>query len=554
MLKNANVFLVFLATVACLIAAGPANVAANPMDIYGFGPRAAAMGGAFTGLADDYSAIYYNVAGLAQIQQPSLHAGFMMAHPNLGLDLNPMANASRRDAYNLHLLEEEQTDVDDVNGYTFGMVVPFNKYLHFGVGLYLPEGLVIRLRPHDSHIPTFIMHENRSQRIVTLVGASLQLLPGFSIGGGVSLLSDSYGTFTFPLHANNDNLSLNQNQPAREPLDVDATLNLNFPLTTTPFAGVMIRPAEGLRFGASYRSSFSWDVTIDADIGVFIEDYEIDLADLSEIAPGLLPLKGTVELSVPALGETPLRVPVEISDLEGIVNVNASLPLSVLVDVSDHWKPQQAAFGGSYDLGDSWTFSGDVTWYDWSEYPSPDMYIKIDDIRLNLATLPTTVRARVQSLSVPILGTVGPLPPVNVSVPGLRTTVVVKAPLKTLVKPKTHDIFVPRLGCEYRLPPMRSVLWIGDMETAVRAGYSYEESPFDLDSGYTNLIDLDKHLFTGGFGFRFNRMISVDFYGQYHYLVPVNFNKKLIDEDMPFDEVTASGNVLAGGMSIGFTW
>lgn len=512
------------------------------------------MGGAFTGLADDYSAIYYNVAGLSQVQQNTVHVGFMIAHPMLNLNLNPMPGATRRQAALLHALEEEQTGVDDANGYTFGITVPFNKYIHLGIGVYLPEGLVIRLRPHDSHIPTFIMHENRSQRIVTHVGASLQVFPGVSIGGGVALLSDSYGTFTFPLHANNENLSLNPNQPAQEPLDVDATLNLNFPLTTTPFAGVMWRPAEWLRLGASYRAAFSWDVTIDADIGVYFENYQIDLADLDQIAPGVLPLKATLELSVPALGDTPLRVPVEIDELEGLVALSANLPVSVLVDVSDHWKPQQAAFGASLDIGDAWILSSDVTWYDWSEYPSPDMNIKIDDIRINLATLPTTARARIQAITIPVLGTIGPLPAVNVAIPGMQTTIVIKAPMKPLVKPLTHDTFVPRLGAEYHFPPVRSVLWIGDMELALRGGYSYEESPFDLDTGYTNLVDMDKHVFSSGFGVSFNDMITLDFYGQYHYLMPVRFEKKLIDPDTPFDAIEAEGRVIVGGMSMGFSW
>jgi long-chain fatty acid transport protein len=36
---------------------------ANPLDMYGFGSRAIGMGGAFTGLADDYSAVFYNPPG-----------------------------------------------------------------------------------------------------------------------------------------------------------------------------------------------------------------------------------------------------------------------------------------------------------------------------------------------------------------------------------------------------------------------------------------------------------------------------------------------------------
>jgi long-chain fatty acid transport protein len=44
---------------------------ANGMNLNGFGARAAAMGGAFVGLANDYTAVFWNPAGLALIQKPT---------------------------------------------------------------------------------------------------------------------------------------------------------------------------------------------------------------------------------------------------------------------------------------------------------------------------------------------------------------------------------------------------------------------------------------------------------------------------------------------------
>ena len=42
---------------------------------YGFGAKGVSMGTAFTGVADDYSAIYWNPAGLAQIRKMEFYAG-----------------------------------------------------------------------------------------------------------------------------------------------------------------------------------------------------------------------------------------------------------------------------------------------------------------------------------------------------------------------------------------------------------------------------------------------------------------------------------------------
>src|SRR5512143_3591146 len=44
---------------------------ANGLNLNGFGARAAAMGGAFVGLADDYTAVFWNPAGLAQLKKPT---------------------------------------------------------------------------------------------------------------------------------------------------------------------------------------------------------------------------------------------------------------------------------------------------------------------------------------------------------------------------------------------------------------------------------------------------------------------------------------------------
>ncbi len=58
------VFLVFASTLAM----------ANGLNLNGFGARAAAMGGAFVGLADDFTAVFWNPAGLAFIGDATIGA------------------------------------------------------------------------------------------------------------------------------------------------------------------------------------------------------------------------------------------------------------------------------------------------------------------------------------------------------------------------------------------------------------------------------------------------------------------------------------------------
>ncbi|MBP1769288.1 MAG: long-chain fatty acid transport protein, partial [Candidatus Aminicenantes bacterium] len=63
--------IVRVSLVLALAAVLTTGLFANGLNLNGFGARAAAMGGAFVGLANDYTAVYWNPAGLALIKQPT---------------------------------------------------------------------------------------------------------------------------------------------------------------------------------------------------------------------------------------------------------------------------------------------------------------------------------------------------------------------------------------------------------------------------------------------------------------------------------------------------
>lgn len=543
-----------LLILALVLAMLPCAVSAHPLDMYGFGSRATAMGGAFAAVADDYSAIYYNIGGLAQVEGNTLTAGFMVQKPYLNLDLHPAPYTSKSDANYLHELGKSQADVEDVNGYFFGIVAKPHRLIAVGAGIYLPEGLVARVKPLDAHLPTFALHDNRSQRVVTMVGGSIRVLPTLCVGGGIRLFLKAQGYLDLPVELKQENLELRQGERPAEPIEPEAELVLDLPLTTYPFFGVHYQPTENLRFGASYQAEYSLEVDMDAGIELVIRNYTIDLADLDQIAPDLLPIRTTIELNIPALGDHPLKVPVVLEGLEGEISIDASIPLNLALSMADLWKPQSANFGVAYDPIDALTLSADVVWYDWSQFPSPDMDIDIDDITINLQTLPATVQGRIQSLSIPVLGTIGPLPPVSIELPGLDTSLTIPLDFAEPTPVTTHDIFEPHFGFEYRFPTVQSFWWTGDLDVAIRGGYIFSPSPFKADKGWANMVSPDTHIFSTGTGFTFNRFFTLDFYGQYHYLTPITVQKDVIDPDMPFDEFTAKGHIFGGGFSATVKW
>lgn len=70
-----------LATASCFLAAG--QLWAGGYEWFGLGSRASAMGGAFIGLADDWTAPYWNPAGLAQLEGSGVGVDGFSPHASL---------------------------------------------------------------------------------------------------------------------------------------------------------------------------------------------------------------------------------------------------------------------------------------------------------------------------------------------------------------------------------------------------------------------------------------------------------------------------------------
>ena len=108
---------------------------ANGLNLNNLGSRALAMGGAFVGLADDFSAIFWNPAGIAQFDQqyfgiygtdliPS--GTYSLDLPAPGLGIIPVDAKTQR----IHYLA-------GLAAYYY----PINENLVAGIGLYIPAGL-----------------------------------------------------------------------------------------------------------------------------------------------------------------------------------------------------------------------------------------------------------------------------------------------------------------------------------------------------------------------------------------------------------------------------
>jgi long-chain fatty acid transport protein len=133
---------------------------------------ASARGQAFVATADNPSAIYYNPAGLTQLEGQNVRFGIY------GIDLEPnYENADGRTFYNqdkLHAIPR-----------LFYAYVPKPDRLALGLGVYSPFGLSVRW-PQDTGFRTVGTEASLAYMTFNPVVA-LRVLPNLSIGGGLTV-------------------------------------------------------------------------------------------------------------------------------------------------------------------------------------------------------------------------------------------------------------------------------------------------------------------------------------------------------------------------------
>ena len=164
-----------VALTALLAWAAPAS--ANPLDAFGYGARASAMGGAQTAASEDVGAIYYNPALLARFESVRIDIGYQFALPSLMIDGQDVGN-------------------DTARGTTAGVVIPGKigpVELALGAAFYIPDQYLMRLRSLPENQPRFVMFDNRPQRMFMATTLSGKLGSRAAVGIGYGFFADTVG-------------------------------------------------------------------------------------------------------------------------------------------------------------------------------------------------------------------------------------------------------------------------------------------------------------------------------------------------------------------------
>ncbi|HEX4954837.1 MAG TPA: outer membrane protein transport protein [Thermoanaerobaculia bacterium] len=296
---------------AALILAIAFTMAATPAMAAGFGifeqgSKAMGMAGAFTAQADDGSALFHNVGGLAFQRERSIQVGTTLISLGdsqfEGLNPTPGASVTGEQASNL------------VTPSHIYYVQPIGQRMTFGFSFNNPFGLVTEWDNPDDWAGRFLSTRAELTTYDLAPTLAYQVTPTFGIGlSAVGRLAK----VELDRRAARINPFL---QRASEIAEVHLESDLN----------------EGYGFNLGvlhkYNSSFSWGLSYRSKIKV---DFEGD-GRLTQVATGFPQFDGAVAAALPFGRDLPIETSVEFPDMASF-GVAIALSPSMLLEVDANW-------------------------------------------------------------------------------------------------------------------------------------------------------------------------------------------------------------------------
>jgi long-subunit fatty acid transport protein len=325
----------------------PSDAYAQYQDFFGVGARNGAVQ-AGTATATDYSAAYYNPAGLAFSKDMEL--AFAMEYLSLGgfqvsvqkdasaaktaekvkdivgvsLGLSMMLGGSKPQKIAEPLIPCEncknnvplsaarctfcKAEFEPVEIKPPSQEPPKPNRIGLGMYLFLPFPDLVQAQAIDPRTPNIYLYESNLRKIGLFVGVAYRFTDYFSLGIGVSLLADA-------------KVDTEINQPFVGGVNVDFKETLRG--DAAPNFGLRFSPFKRFWLALAYRGELSLKVEVGAGVTV--------------------------------LGVSALRLKVESITL---------------------FSPHQLSFGAGYEIFPGLTAAMDLTWYNWSRFKTTGSFVE----------------------------------------------------------------------------------------------------------------------------------------------------------------------------------
>jgi long-chain fatty acid transport protein len=289
------------------------QASANVQEVFGMSPRAIGMGNAYSAVADDFSAVYYNPAGLAQIRHHQLFLGYLYGQPRLKQYL-PGENGR------MSLLGDKKFDAPLI-GITVDLskFIDLNRRINFGMFASIGENLKGAWRIHDwaPENPRFIRYGDTANRIHMFMGTGIEVIKNkLFVGASLNMWQD------IGIPELNVRTDLRGNIYAKD-VDIDGNWEL------APIGGLLFVPMDWLKLSYTYR-------------GEMQQKNPQKINATADLIPGASP---------------------------GI-----ELPISQRLMFIDYYLPQNHTWGLALRPIDRLLVSFDLTWYKWSDFSIPSWH------------------------------------------------------------------------------------------------------------------------------------------------------------------------------------
>ncbi|HDQ44756.1 MAG TPA: hypothetical protein ENN17_04540 [bacterium] len=171
----------YLILLALPVAAG----AQNPPFVWGHawpvGARGQAMGGAFTAVSDDYTALHYNPAGLGQIESPQIGGAFSFLTVSNGATFLGKQSTEETDYTRLHALGVVVPVPTMRGSLVFGL--SYHRVRQFDQAMLVSEFV----SPNADYQATWQQSRNEEGAFSnTSLGGAIEMAPGLFLGGAVN--------------------------------------------------------------------------------------------------------------------------------------------------------------------------------------------------------------------------------------------------------------------------------------------------------------------------------------------------------------------------------
>ncbi len=306
----------------------PAIVTAGGFNIYEMGGRATALGGAFTATADDPSAIFYNPAGIAFLDEgwsASLNIAPVMPK-------NKLAVAEG--------LTSEQFPGDPTAETKDALFLPTGAYVTYrhsdawsmGLGFFTPFGLGIEWEDPETFAGRSEATNSHIQGLYFSPVVTYSPRSDFALSAGVNIVKTTLTLERIVTQRfGTDNAVYNV-------MDVEMEGTSNW--TASASAALLWKATDKLNLGVNYK-------------GGITNKFEEDDASFTQIETGEAALDASVALTADTLDAT---------DVSGELEY-----------------PSIVAMGGRYQATEKLALMADFVWFNWSVFENVNLVFESDD-------------------------------------------------------------------------------------------------------------------------------------------------------------------------------